>query len=109
VERSFITGRLQEIIYEEQFFLSLCIHNKSMLVIPDEILVQAKMTETELRQEIAVNLYAGNKLSFGQAQKLTNLNHFEFQKLLDEKGVNLHYSLEDLKTDMHTLDDLHKK
>lgn len=74
-----------------------------MLVLPDEILYQTKMTEAELRQEIAVALYAGNKLSFGQAQKLTRLNHFEFQSLLDEKGVSLHYSLDDLKDDMQTL------
>jgi predicted HTH domain antitoxin len=79
-----------------------------MLLIPDEILLQAKMTEKELRYEIAVTLYAGNKLSFGQAQKLTQLNHFEFQKLLDEKGVYLHYSLDDLKNDMQTLHELHK-
>ncbi len=74
-----------------------------MLLLPDEILLQTKMTETELRQEIAVALYAGNKLSFGQAKKLAGLNHFEFQKLLDEKGVNLHYNLDDLKNDMETL------
>jgi len=79
-----------------------------MLLIPDEILLQAQMTENELRQEIAVALYAGNKLSFGQAQKLTELNHFEFQKLLDEKGVDLHYSLEDLKNDIQTLRELNE-
>ena len=79
-----------------------------MLVIPDEILLQAKMTENELRQEIAVALYAGNKLSFGQAQKLTQLNHFEFQKLLDEKGISLHYSMADLKNDLETIGELNK-
>jgi predicted HTH domain antitoxin len=79
-----------------------------MLVIPDEILLQAQMSEKEFREEIAVALYAGNKLSFGQAQKLTELNHFEFQKLLDEKGVDLHYSLDDLKNDMQTLRELNK-
>ena len=79
-----------------------------MLVIPDEILLQAQMTERELRQEIAVALYAGYKLSFGQAQKLTQLNHFEFQKLLDEKGIDLHCSLDDLKNDMQTINELHR-
>ena len=77
-----------------------------MLLLPDEILLQTKMTEKELRQEIAVALYAGNKLSFGQARKLTQLNHFEFQKLLDDKGINLHYNLDDLRNDMQTLHDL---
>jgi predicted HTH domain antitoxin len=79
-----------------------------MLLIPDEILLQAKMTESELRQDIAASLYAGNKLSFGQAQKLTQLNHFEFQKLLDEKGIALHYSIDDLNNDMQTLRELKK-
>jgi predicted HTH domain antitoxin len=79
-----------------------------MLFLPEEILLQIKMTEQELLEEIAVALYAGNKLSFGQAQKLTRLNHYEFRKLLDEKGVYLHYSHDDLMNDMQTLRELNQ-
>ncbi|MEP6512978.1 MAG: UPF0175 family protein [Parafilimonas sp.] len=54
-------------------------------------------------QEIAVLLYQKNKLSFGQAQKLGEMNPYEFQCLLYEKGVPLHYSTEDLQDDIETL------
>jgi predicted HTH domain antitoxin len=74
-----------------------------MLTIEDEILEWANISAKELKQEIAVLLYQKNKLSFGQAQKLTGLNHYEFQCLLDEKEVSLHYSEEDLKNDMETI------
>ena len=74
-----------------------------MFVISDEILEQAKMTEKELRQEIAVVLYSQNKLSFGQAKKLAGLNHFEFQKLLDEHGISINYGVQDFNNDIQAL------
>ncbi len=74
-----------------------------MLTIEDEILKQANISAKELKQEIAVLLYQKNKLSFGQAQKLAGLNHYEFQCLLDDKGIPLNYSEEDLKDDMETI------
>ncbi len=74
-----------------------------MITIKDEVLKQADISATELLQEIAVLLYQRNKLSFGQAQKLAEMNHYEFQCLLNEKGVPLHYSTEDLQDDIETL------
>lgn len=79
-----------------------------MLLIPDEFLRHAKITETELRSEIAVLLYSQNKISFGKAKQLAGLNHFEFQKLLSEKGIDLNYSIQDFETDLQTIEYLKK-
>ena len=52
------------------------------LTIPDNILQAARMSEGELRQEIAVLLYQKQKLSLGQACKLAQMFRIPFQHLL---------------------------
>ena len=44
------------------------------LVIPDEILQATRMSEAELRQEIAVLLFHKDKLTLSQASRLAGLS-----------------------------------
>ena len=74
-----------------------------MLTITDELLQTTHMTEAELRQELAVYLYAQKKLSFGQAQKLAGLDVLQFQELLFRSKVDLHYGVSDLMEDYESV------
>ncbi|MBS1683120.1 MAG: UPF0175 family protein [Bacteroidetes bacterium] len=76
-----------------------------MLTIPDDILAITKMSATELRQEVAVFLYAKHKLSFGQAQHLAGLDVLQFQALLFEREVPMHYDVADFEEDLSTLNE----
>ena len=74
-----------------------------MLTITDDILNTAKMSATELQQELAVFLYAKNKLSFGKARKLAGVDVLQFQELLFDHDVPLNYSMADLEDDIKAI------
>jgi len=73
------------------------------IVISDEILQQAHITEDELRQEIAILLFQKEKLSLAQASKLARMNRIQFQHLLASRQIPIHYDVEDFDRDLETL------
>ena len=60
-----------------------------MPTVIDEVLAITKMSATQLKQELAVFLYAKNKMSFGQAHNLAGMDVLEFQELLFNNNVPL--------------------
>ena len=48
------------------------------VIIPDEILHAARMTEAEFKQEIAIFLFEKNKLTLAQASRLADISRFQF-------------------------------
>ena len=74
-----------------------------MLTISDHILKSAKISGNELRQEIAIYLYSKNKLSFGKAKKLANLNIIQFQELLFINNIPNHYGIKELEEDFNVI------
>jgi predicted HTH domain antitoxin len=75
------------------------------LTIPDELL-GTKMTEEELRLELAVAMYAANRMSFGKARKLAGLDWFRFRQILAERNVPMHYGVEQLEEDLRTIENM---
>jgi len=71
--------------------------------IPREVLHSARTTPEELKRELAILLYQQNKISFGKARELTGLNVWSFQQLLGDRGINIHYDVEDFDEDMQNL------
>ena len=59
--------------------------------------------EQAIRQEIALQLYAQNIFTFGQAHRLANLSVWEFQQLLGQKNIDRHYNETDLAEDISTI------
>ena len=74
-----------------------------MVLIEDEILQSAKLTEQEVRLELAVALYAQQRLSFGQARKLAGMSLPEFEKLLFDRGIPSHYDVQEFEEDLKTI------
>ena len=73
------------------------------VLIPDEVLEAAGMTEAELKQEIAVVLYGRGHLSLGRASRLAGMGRIEFQQLLTSRQIPMHYDVADLEADIETL------
>lgn len=73
------------------------------VLIPDEVLEAAGMTEAELQQELAVMLYERGKLSLGRASRLAGMGRIEFQQLLSGRQIPMQYDVADLEADMETL------
>lgn len=73
------------------------------ILIPDDILQAAKMTEAELKLEIAILLYKQEKISSGKARAWTGLTVIEFQRELAKRGLCINYDVEDFQADLNTL------
>jgi predicted HTH domain antitoxin len=52
------------------------------LTIPDALLQSARISEAELRQEIAILLFQRDKLTLAQASRFAHLSRLQFQHLL---------------------------
>ena len=76
------------------------------VTIPDEILQTARMSEEELRQELAVLLFQKERLTVGQASGLAGMDRLRFQHLLASRGIPMHYDVEDFEQDLATLRNL---
>jgi predicted HTH domain antitoxin len=76
------------------------------ITIPDEILQAARMSEDELRQEMAVLLFQKDKLTLGQASRLAEMDRLRFQHLLASRDIPVHYDVEEFEQDLATLRDL---
>jgi predicted HTH domain antitoxin len=73
------------------------------VVIPDDILQATKMTEDELKLEIAIMLYKQQKISSGKVRAWTGLTVVEFQHQLARRGLYINYDVEDFQSDVKTL------
>ncbi len=79
-----------------------------MVLIEDSILEAANMSEQELKVELAVLLYAQNRLSFGQARKLAGMSYFDFEKLLFDREIPAHYDVDEFKEDLKTIEKMRR-
>ena len=73
------------------------------VLISDDILRSAHVSENELRREIAVMLFSSNRLTLGQASELCGLSQFEFQNILGERKIPIHYDIEEFERDLALL------
>ena len=78
------------------------------LEIPEEILFDLKIPkerwDTELRKELALQLYRERLLSLGNARRLAGLTKLEFHFLLGERQISRHYDLEEYRKDLENLE-----
>ncbi len=76
--------------------------------IPREIIQSARLTTQDLKRELALVLFQQNKISFGKAKELAGLNVWTFQQLLGERGINIHYDVDDFNDDLQNLEKLNR-
>lgn len=76
------------------------------IVIPDDILHSSRLTEDELKQELAVILFQREKLTLGQASSLARMNRLQFQHLLASRKIPVKYGVADFEEDMKTLKEI---
>ena len=78
------------------------------LDIPEDILIAVKIPrnrlKTDLRRELALQLYRENMISFANAHRLAEMTKIEFHFLLGERQIPRQYDLDDYEKDMENLD-----
>jgi len=72
--------------------------------VPRDIVEGARVPEEEFervaRIELAIALYARGVLSLGQARRLAELSKWEFLEELAKRGIERHYTREELEDDI---------
>lgn len=73
------------------------------LTLDDDVLHAASLSVEQLRSELAIALFQGNRLTLAQAARLAETDRLTFQHLLASRGIPLHYTAEDWAEDLRTL------
>jgi predicted HTH domain antitoxin len=68
--------------------------------LPDELLRSTRLTEAELRTELALVLFQQERLTLGQAALLAGLPQLDFQRFLASRQIPLHYGIEAMEQDL---------
>jgi predicted HTH domain antitoxin len=73
------------------------------VTISDEVLTAAQISETELKQELALALFQQERLTLRQASRLAEMTQLAFQALLAERQIPIHYGVEEFREDLRVL------
>ena len=73
------------------------------VVIPDEVLQAANLTEAELKRELAVLLFQQERFTLGQSAHFADVPLIDFQRLLASRDIPLHYGVEEFEKDLETI------
>ena len=73
------------------------------LLIPDDLLKAAGLSEREMAVEIAILLYQQERVSRGTAARFASLDRFDLQQVMALRGVPLNFDVHDLEDDLATI------
>jgi predicted HTH domain antitoxin len=73
------------------------------VTISDEVLLAARMSEPELKRELALTLFQQERLTLAQASRFAEMSHLEFQALLADRRIPIHYGIAEFREDLRTL------
>jgi predicted HTH domain antitoxin len=69
--------------------------------LPDSL----SLSEAELRTELAIALFQQDRISLGSASKIAGIHVMDFQKLISDRGICVHYDVEEFQQDVQHLRD----
>lgn len=70
------------------------------ITLPDDVLQSAHLVEAEVKTELALTLFAQERLTLGQAAILAGIGQLDFQRVLAARDIPLHYGMEELERDL---------
>jgi predicted HTH domain antitoxin len=76
---------------------------KITLNIPDELTQSQPLTQADWLREIAIALFQQELITLGTASHIAGMHQLEFQGLLSDRGICIHYDLDDYKADIASL------
>ena len=75
------------------------------LVLPDDAVTRS-FSPKDLLLELACALYARNRVNMAQGARMAGLERMEFQAALCDRDIAVHYTEDDLRSDMASLQSL---
>jgi predicted HTH domain antitoxin len=74
-----------------------------ILNIPDQLIQQHSLNSVDWMREIAIALFQQELITLGTASKIAGMHQMEFQALLSDRGICIHYDLADYQADIESL------
>lgn len=82
----------------------------SMLIeIEDEVFGPLAISGEEIRLDMALGMFMSGRVTLGRAADIAGVAQTEFLSHLGERGIPLHYQLDDVELDLRTLDSLRRR
>jgi len=76
------------------------------LVISDDLVNASGLSERDLFLEIVLMLFRQDKISLGKASELMGIHRMQFQKLLADRDICVHYDVAEFQEDLETLSEV---
>lgn len=73
------------------------------LNLPDNLNQAEAFNQSDWLREIAIALFQQERISLSRASKIADMEVMNFQKLLSDRGICVHYDVEDLEQDVQHL------
>jgi predicted HTH domain antitoxin len=73
------------------------------VVIPANVFEDAGLTPQEMLVELALYLFDKEVMTLGQAKTLAGMSVGDFMTLLGQRGIEMHYGVEEFMEDIETL------
>lgn len=73
------------------------------LNIPDPLLQNHHFTASDWLREVAIGLFQQELITLSTASKIAGMHQIEFQALLSDRGICIHYDLADYQEDIESL------
>ena len=77
-----------------------------IIEIPDQVIARTPFSEQEIRLDVLALLYQKRVLTLEKAARLAGITRLDFQHVLAEREIPIHYDLADLEMDLHHLSEL---
>jgi len=77
-----------------------------IIEIPDEVVAHAPLGEIEIKLEVLAFLYQKRVLTLERASNMAGVTRLDFQHVLADRNIPIHYDLEDLEMDLRHFADL---
>lgn len=71
--------------------------------IPDEIARNSNLSQSDWLREVAIALFRQELITLGTASHIAGMQQLEFQELLYDRGISLHYDMDDYRADIESL------
>ncbi|MGL4618278.1 UPF0175 family protein [Chroococcidiopsis sp.] len=75
-------------------------------IIFDDIIKASGLSEREFFIEIVLMVFQQDKISLGKASELLGMHRMQFQKLLADRNLYVHYDVAEFQEDLKTLQEM---
>ena len=75
------------------------------LNLPDSLSQTDAFNQSDWLREIAIALFQQERISLSRASKIAEMELIDFQKLLADRGICVHYDVEEFEQDVQHLRD----